>query len=180
MARSLFAAYVTRLKGILTGKIAFAEALNITVSDEVKALCTAESPAVTDLKTAITSVTTSINVKTTEQINSVRYDMEAVYGGGNMAAYVPDSPFDGISGSKTQVIIEGCDATSIETVYGGGNAAAVPETNVTINAAYEIGYVFGGGNGKDDIAPGVPNPGADVGQYKNGTELMVQVMQIQH
>ena len=163
-------AYVTRLKGILTGKIAFAEALNITVSDEVKALCTAESPAVTDLKTAITSVTTSINVKTTEQINSVRYDMEAVYGGGNMAAYVPDSPFDGTSGSKTQVIVEGCDATSIETVYGGGNAAAVPETNVTINAAYEIGYVFGGGNGKDDIAPGVTNPGADVGQYNNGTE----------
>ncbi len=165
-------AYVTRLKGILTGKIAFAEAFNITVSDEVKALCTAESPAVTDLKTAITSVTTSINVKTTEQINSVRYDMEAVYGGGNMAAYVPDSPFDGTSGSKTQVIVEGCDATSIETVYGGGNAAAVPETNVTINAAYEIGYVFGGGNGKDDIAPGVTNPGADVGQYKNGTETV--------
>ena len=163
-------AYVTRLKGILTGKIAFAEALNITVSDEVKALCTAESPAVTDLTTAITSVTTSIEAKTTDEINGVRYDVTAVYGGGNMAAYVPDSPFDGTSGSKTQVIIEGCDATSIETVYGGGNAAAVPETNVTISAAYEIGYVFGGGNGKDDIAPGVTNPGADVGQYNNGTE----------
>ena len=165
-------AYVTRLKGILTGKIAFAEALNITVSDEVKALCMAESPAVTDLKTAITSVTTSINVKTTDEINGVRYDVTAVYGGGNMAAYVPDSPFDGTDGSKTQVIIDGCDKTSIQTVYGGGNAAAVPETNVTINAAYEIGYVFGGGNGKDDIAPGVTNPGADVGQYNNGTETV--------
>ena len=73
------------------------------------------------------------------------------------------------NGSKTQVIIEGCDLTSIETVYGGGNAAAVPETNVTIKGAYEIGYLFGGGNGKDDIAPGEENPGADVGTLDHGS-----------
>ena len=93
------------------------------------------------------------------------YDVRAVYGGGNLAAYVPTEP----NTSKTQVIIDGCDKTSIQTVYGGGNAAAVPETNVTINAAYEIGYVFGGGNGKDEIAPGVENPGADVGTLDHGT-----------
>ena len=98
-----------------------------------------------------------------------RYDVNAVYGGGNLAVYNPVTPYDGTSGSKTQVIIEGCDLTSIETVYGGGNAAAVPETNVTIKGAYEIGYLFGGGNGKDDIAPGVPNPGADVGTPDHGT-----------
>lgn len=93
------------------------------------------------------------------------YDVENVYGGGNQAAYNPASPYtaENTTGAKTQVIIEGCSLSSIKTVYGGGNAAAVPETNVTIKAAYEIQSVFGGGNGKDDIAPGVANPGADVG-----------------
>ena len=97
-----------------------------------------------------------------------RYDVTAVYGGGNQAAYNPVTPSNGTSGSKTKVIIEGCSLTSIETVYGGGNAAAVPETDVVIKGAYEIGYLFGGGNGKDDIAPGVPNPGADVGTLDHG------------
>ena len=98
-----------------------------------------------------------------------RYDVTAVYGGGNQAAYNPVTPSNGTSGSKTKVIIEGCALTSINTVYGGGNAAAVPETDVYIKSAYEIGYLFGGGNGKDDIAPGVENPGADVGTPDHGT-----------
>ena len=93
-----------------------------------------------------------------------RYDVSAVYGGGNMAAYVPVTPYNGTSGSKTQVIIEGCTLTSIETVYGGGNAAAVPETNVVVKGAYEIGYLFGGGNGYGD-----QNPGADIGTADHGT-----------
>ena len=168
--------YVARLQGILTGKIALAEALSITVSQTNKDLCTAQNPTVTALTTAITSITTSIDTKTTEEINAVRYDMEAVYGGGNMAAYVPVTPNTSTTseanGSRTQVIIEGCEKTSIETVYGGGNAAAVPETNVKIKGAYEIGYLFGGGNGKDDLPNGDPNPGADIGQYHNGTEMV--------
>ena len=98
-----------------------------------------------------------------------RYDVTAVYGGGNQAAYNPVTPYNGTAGPKTQVIIEGCDKTSIETVYGGGNAAAVPETNVEIRGTYEIGYLFGGGNGRDEIAPGVENPGADVGTLDHGT-----------
>ena len=107
-----------------------------------------------------------------------RYDVSAVYGGGNMAAYVPVTPYkptDAPTGAKTQVIIEGCTLTSIETVYGGGNAAAVPETNVDIKGAYEIGYLFGGGNGKDKILIDnvlTDNPGADIGQYHNGTEMV--------
>ena len=109
------------------------------------------------------------DISTKPEKNTDTYDVTAVYGGGNQAAYNPVTPYDGTSGSKTQVIIEGCDLTSIETVYGGGNAAAVPETNVTIKGAYEIGYLFGGGNGKDDIAPGVENPGADVGTPDHGT-----------
>ena len=91
-----------------------------------------------------------------------RYDLKAVYGGGNLAAYEP-------TGADTAVvIIDGCDRTSIEQVYGGGNAASVPATSVTVNGAYEIGEVFGGGNGKDDITiNGITkaNPGANVGYY---------------
>ena len=103
-----------------------------------------------------------------------RYDVTAVYGGGNQAAYNPVTPNTSEyntspNGSRTQVIIEGCSLTSIQTVYGGGNAAAVPETNVEIRGTYEIGYLFGGGNGRDEIAPGVENPGADVGTLDHGT-----------
>lgn len=94
------------------------------------------------------------------------YELAAVYGGGNMAAYEPTDAANG----KTIVIIDGCDETSIEYVYGGGNAASVPATDVTINGTYEIGYVFGGGNGKDALPNGDPNPGADVGFDPNGAE----------
>lgn len=93
------------------------------------------------------------------------YDIEAIYGGGNMAAYKPLDP----TSSKTHVIIEGCTLSSVRYVYGGGNAAPVPATDVLIMGNYQIGDVFGGGNGKDSIIVlGVltPNPGADVGIYK--------------
>ena len=63
----------TRLKGLLTGKITFAEALDITVSQENKDLCTAENPTVAALTTAITGITTSINAKTTEEINNTTF-----------------------------------------------------------------------------------------------------------
>ena len=71
------------------------------------------------------------------------YDVQAVYGGGNEAEYKPTDK-DG----KTEVIIDGCDRTSIRYVYGGGNAAAVPATDVTVNSAKVIDYLFGGGNGE--------------------------------
>ena len=174
-------AYVTRLKGILTGKITFAEALDITVSQGNKDLATSETATAAALKKAITGITTSIDAKTTAEINAARYDMVAVYGGGNMAAYVPVDPNTAEAstasnptepnGSRTQVIIEGCEETSIETVYGGGNAAAVPETNVEIREAYEIQAVFGGGNGKDNLPNGDPNPGADIGTLDHGTSI---------
>ncbi len=86
------------------------------------------------------------------------YDVHAVYGGGNEAAYQP-----ALSTSSTNVIIDGCDLTSIQYVYGGGNAAPAPATQVTVNSCYEIGSLFGGGNGYDDLEDGSPNPGADVG-----------------
>ena len=95
-----------------------------------------------------------------------RYDLKAVYGGGNLAKYEPNEVNPATPVRKTTVIIDGCDLTSIKQVYGGGNAASTPATSVTVNGTYEIDEVFGGGNGKDDITiNGVTktNPGANVG-----------------
>ena len=97
-----------------------------------------------------------------------RYDVAAVYGGGNQSAYEPANP----NSNKTEVIIDGCDLTSIRQVYGGGNAACTPSTNVTINGTFEVEELFGGGNGLDNILINnveMPNPGANVG-YKNYSE----------
>ena len=94
------------------------------------------------------------------------YDVTAVYGGGNLAAYEPAGGKE--TTNSTNVIIDGCGLTSIQTVYGGGNAASAPATNVIVNGTFEIEELFGGGNGKDDLPDGRPNPGANVG-YKNYT-----------
>jgi len=93
------------------------------------------------------------------------YDVAAVYGGGNQADYIPTKATGSDADKEAacaEVLIEGCDATSIQYVYGGGNAAAVPATDVTIKGSYIIDYVFGGGNGA-----GEGNPGANVGIYDN-------------
>jgi len=95
-----------------------------------------------------------------------RYDLTAVYGGGNLAPFIPT-----VADASTHVIIDGCDLTSIETVYGGGNAASTPATNVTVNGTFEIKELFGGGNGLDALPNGRPNPGANVG-YKDYTEYV--------
>ena len=90
------------------------------------------------------------------------YEVQGVYGGGNLAAYDPTN-----SNTPTYVEVDGCDDVSIEYVYGGGNAAPVPATEVMIEGAFEIDYVFGGGNGKDKVG-GMENPGADVGLKSGG------------
>ena len=92
-----------------------------------------------------------------------RYDVNAVYGGGNLAAYEPAG--GKTTTNSTNVIIDGCALTSIKQVYGGGNAASTPATKVTVNGTYEVEELFGGGNGKDDLPNGDPNPGANVGFY---------------
>ena len=91
-----------------------------------------------------------------------KYNVLAVYGGGNLSAYEPAD----LTNATTDVIIDGCDLTSIQQVYGGGNAASTPATKVTVNGTYEIEELFGGGNGKDKIVVGgreEDNPGANVG-----------------
>ena len=99
------------------------------------------------------------------EIGSGVYELQAVYGGGNLAAYNPKVPF---ADKPVQVVIDGCGVTSIEYVYGGGNAAATPATDVTILGSHEIASVFGGGNGKDRYTldggnTWNENKGADVG-----------------
>ena len=108
------------------------------------------------------------------------YEVQAVYGGGNLAAYEPwEETADGqythnghvATQRPLQVVVDGCDEASIEYVYGGGNAAATPSTDVLMVGCYEVGYLFGGGNGKDRIYKSETwsaNPGADVG-YADGT-----------
>ena len=130
-----------------------------------------------------------------EAIAKKKYDVLAVYGGGNLAAYTPMGPGalstteTNINNIKTdfketkentEVIIDGCDVTSIKQVYGGGNAASTPATYVIVNGSYEIDEVFGGGNGADNysLEEGSPaadvwyqNPGANVG-YRNYTHYV--------
>ena len=143
------------------------------------------SPKGTVLVKVLKTVTLDgANIKQKPAKDSGIYELQAVYGGGNLAAYNPTDPFaEGqftsyIYGGNTvshentdkpvQVVIDGCDLTSIEYVYGGGNAAATPATDVIILGGYEIGNVFGGGNGKDKykLDGGTSwnkNKGADVG-----------------
>ena len=177
--------YKTVLKGVLTDMIIKAGILHIAVTNNegtgYQDICNNTTSTADALKKAINDINDEINAKILDENTSVDdidalfariYDVEAVYGGGNEAAYIPTTayhPDNAPSGSKTQVIIEGCDETSIEAVYGGGNAASVPETNVDIVSAHEIQTVFGGGNGKDNKSDGSANPGADVGVYKVGT-----------
>ena len=102
------------------------------------------------------------NVDDAPKDNSV-YELAAVYGGGNLADYIPIG-----TDTATCVIIDGCGETSIRKVYGGGNAASTPATNVTVHGTFEIAELFGGGNGKDQINVNgtiKDNPGAHVG-YK--------------
>ena len=171
-------AYLTRLNAALADKIKVGTALSLDLSSYQSSSTDAAT-----VKTYITNITTAITEATTTGtdeekaaksaiVNALRYDLRAVYGGGNESAYDPTVPYDASTstGSKTQVIIDGCDYTSIETVYGGGNAAPVPETNVTINADYEIETVFGGGNGKDaKESDGSENLGADIGTLDQGS-----------
>ena len=109
------------------------------------------------------NISTKARNKTNPDDN--KYDVSAVYGGGNQAEYYPANAMSDNEATKasahTNVIIDGCNYTSIEAVYGGGNAASTPSTSVTVNGAYEIDEVFGGGNGKS--TPTFTNPGANVG-----------------
>ena len=138
-----------------------------TVITAAQTTCSNASATDAQLNTAISNVL--------EELCKL-YDVKAVYGGGNLAPYMPrgQEPKAGDDDWKntletTEVIIEGCDLTSIRQVYAGGNAASTPATNVQVNSAYEIDELFGGGNGNDAYEKAgkwYVNPGANVG-YTN-------------
>ena len=105
------------------------------------------------------SIRNKIDVTAANVDDLSSYDVTSVFGGGNAADYVPA---DTCAKKYAEVIIEGCDLTSIHEVYGGGYGAAVPATDVLIKGTKIINNVFGGGYGA-----GTGNPGANIGFYTN-------------
>ena len=145
----------TNAAGCVVGQVFGCNNINGTPKGDVMVhVYATQNAAVTQI--ANTSEVTNAKVKN-------RYDVSAVYGGGNLAAYEPAG--GKATTNSTNVIIDGCGLTSIQTVYGGGNAASTPATKVTVNGTFEINELFGGGNGKDNLPNGDPNPGANVGFY---------------
>ena len=142
----------------------------------------AEDDLSADQKTSIETAAKDI-ITALEALHD--YDVTAVYGGGNLAMYQPYGPAANnteadykATAEKTEVIIEGCNTTSIQQVYGGGNAACAPATDVLVKSCFIIDEVFGGGNGKDNytLKEGSPavdkwyeNPGAHVGYIQFAT-----------
>ena len=110
------------------------------------------------------------------------YELAAVYGGGNLAAYLPNGPAATAENNdyknteyKATINIDGCDNVSIQQVYGGGNAASTPAAQVNVKGTWEIEELFGGGNGMDRIQKNgkwYANPGANMGflEYADDAE----------
>ena len=168
--------YLGRLSAVYTNETAPA-GLVTAISAAISANGTYTTTESESDKTALDNAIASMNTELGKL-----YDMEAVYGGGNLAEYVwgngatiDKDETDLVAAARTEVIIEGCDYTSIKQVYGGGNAASTSGTFVEIRSTYEIDEVFGGGNGADnyyliegDNTMWYENPGANVG-YHNYT-----------
>ena len=125
-----------------------------------------------DAAAAIAAQINALSTATNTAIENNRYDVQAVYGGGNLAAYLPTKAVNNDNTDDAslvaEVIIDGCSRSSIRQVYGGGNAASTPSTSVTVYGTHEVEELFGGGNGAGfmDAANTIENPGANVG-YKD-------------
>ena len=102
------------------------------------------------------------------------YAIQAVYGGGNKASYIPllDISNTPATPRSATVHIHTCDNT-VKDVYGGGNAANVgttgnegisANTNLTVDGG-RFYRIFGGGNGEGD-----DNPGANI--YGKATTII--------
>lgn len=172
--------YLTYLKETLAGQITQAtNLLDVETVSVYTTIINKTGVTVEELKSAIIDIRTKM--APVIAADKTRYDVQAVYGGGNLAAYIPNGPGANENGDdhkntteKAEVIIDGCELTSIYQVYGGGNAASTPATQLTINSAYEIFEAFGGGNGNDDYylnGERYLNPGANVG-FKNYTHFV--------
>ena len=107
-----------------------------------------------------TTVTTVVDLLALGKTDDY-FALNAVYGGGNKAAYTP--PVVNNARKTATVHVYTCDNT-IKNVYGGGNAAdvGIDETDKNTNTMVivdggRIYQVFGGGNGA-----GEDNPGANI------------------
>ena len=141
--------------------ITAAESLLTSLADKSEEVVAASNTDKNDITTAANNIIAALKAMHD-------YDVKAVYGGGDLAMYDPDTN----GRVDAEVIIEGCAVTSIKQVYGGGNAAPVPSTRVDVKSCFIIDELFGGGNGNDNyqLSDGkwYENPGANVG-YRNYT-----------
>ena len=92
-------------------------------------------------KGSVNVTITGTAATTTDGGGNKIYALQGVYGGGNLAAYLPTNDI-----TATLVTVNGC-GSSIKDLYGGGNAAPVPATHVTIHGG-DIDRAFAGGNGE--------------------------------
>lgn len=105
--------------------------------------------------TPLGSVTVTIN-GTDNPAQGTTYALKAVYGGGNLAAYLPT-----VTTTPATVIVNNCNNT-IKDLFGGGNAASVPATDVTIHGGI-FDRIFAGGNGQISAANVTGNTNAFIG-----------------
>lgn len=101
------------------------------------------------------SILVTINAAEAPHQDSI-YALRAVYGGGNLAAYLPT-----VTTTPATVIVNNCNNT-IRDLFGGGNAASVPATDVTIHGG-TFDRIFAGGNGVKSAANVTGNTSAFIG-----------------
>lgn len=101
------------------------------------------------------SILVTINAAEAPHQDSI-YALRAVYGGGNLAAYLPT-----VTTTPATVIVNNCNNT-IRDLFGGGNAASVPATDVTIHGG-TFDRIFAGGNGQISAANVTGNTNAFIG-----------------
>ena len=74
------------------------------------------------------------------------YALQAVYGGGNLAAHTPQA-----DNGTTNVYVHYCEENTICDLYGGGNAADTKNNHIIVDGG-RIHRLFGGGNGESSAA----------------------------
>ena len=79
-------------------------------------------------------------------VDTGRFALKAVYGGGNYATHTPVADT-----GTTLVHIHNCESNTIYQVFGGGNAAGTKNNSVIVDGGH-IHHLFGGGNGKESPA----------------------------
>ena len=79
-------------------------------------------------------------------VDTGRFALKAVYGGGNYATHTPVA-----DNGTTLVHVHNCESNTIYQVFGGGNAAGTKNNSVIVDGGH-IHHLFGGGNGQERAA----------------------------